>query len=112
MNPDFAIALFTVPGALASAATGLWLWVSIACPATLGGTGPFSSGDKTQVTTSYQDAFNSSTSEINSSGDAGNVSLNLGEGAGAGGGMLDGVLPVLVAALFLFGGLYLVTRKN
>ena len=70
-------------------------------------------GDKKQTTvnTSYQDAFNSSVSNIQSSGDAGNVSFSLGGGSGSG-GLLDGVLPVVFAGLLLFGGLWLVTRRN
>jgi len=72
-------------------------------------------GDKSQKTTntntSYQDSFNKTDSWVRSMADSGNTNLTIGQPAG-GSGMLGDVLPLVIAAFAMLGGLFLITRKS
>ena len=75
--------------------------------------GILGSGDKIQTTinTSYQDAFNTSNTNIRSVSDVGNVSFPPDVGGGSSSSIAS-VAPLVVLVLAGLGGLWLVTRRN
>ena len=115
MIPDLQIVLFTLPGAVHAFLSTCWLFGVLAFRPGLGFGGIIGGGDKKQetttITTSYQDAFNTSTSDIRSFSDLGNVSLapDLGGGSST---SLASIAPLIVLLLAGIAGLWLVTRKS
>ena len=111
MSPDITIVLLTLPGAFAAFMSTLWLWGVLSFQPRLGGI--LGSGDKIQTTisTSYQDAFNTSNTDIRSLSDVGNVTIGP---PGAGGSSFDlgAVAPLIVLVLAGLGGLWLITRRS
>ena len=112
MIPDLQIVLFTLPGAVAAVLSTWWLFGVLAFRPQLGGI--LGSGDKIQttntITNSWQDAFNTSTTDIRSNSDMGNVSIS--PFMGQDGSSLASIAPLIVLILAGLGGLWLITRRS
>jgi hypothetical protein len=87
----------------------VWLWGVIQQPSQCLGLADYGKkiGSIT-TTTSYANAFNRNDSRIDSLSDSGNVSIGP---AGAAESIVSQVLPLLVAAMALLGGLFLISKK-
>ena len=116
MIPDLQAVLFTLPGAVSAILSTCWLFGVLAFQPGLGGLFNLFGGDKSQststITTSYQDAFNTSTTSIRSNSDQGNVSIAPMPGATGAADSIASVAPLVVLVLAGLGGLWLVTRRS
>ena len=118
MIPDLQAVFFTLPGAVSAVLSTCWLFGLLAFQPGLG-FGNIFGGDKEQttntITTSYQDAFNTSTSDIRSNSDLGNVSIAPMMGGASGSSSIASIAsiaPLIVLVLAGLGGLWLVTRRS
>ena len=116
MIPDLQIVLFTLPGAVSAILSTCWLFGVLAFRPGLGFGGVIGGGDKKQttttITTSYQDAFNTSTSDIRSNSDLGNVTFATPGMGSSSTTSIASIAPLIVLVLAGLGGLWLVTRKS
>ena len=115
MIPDLQAVIFTLPGAVSAILSTCWLFGLLAFQPGLG-FGNLIGGDKKQetttITTSYQDAFNTSTSDIRSNSDLGNVSIAPMMGGAGSASSIASIAPLVVLVLAGLGGLWLVTRRS
>ena len=115
MIPDLQAVLFTFPGAVSAILSTCWLFGLLAFQPGLG-LGNLFGGDKKQttntITTSYQDAFNTSNTTIRSNSDLGNVSFAPMPSSTGSIDSIAGVAPLIVLVLAGLGGLWLVTRRS
>jgi hypothetical protein len=116
MIPDLQLVVFTLPGAVSAVLSTCWLFGLLAFRPGLGFGGIIGGGDKKQttttITTSYQDAFNTSTSDIRSNSDLGNVTFGYPGMGQSGASSISSIAPLVVLVLAGLGGLWLVTRKS